>query len=81
MSAILKPRLIRLETWASEVYGSDAPSLRTLRNWAKDGRIYPAPQKQGRSYYVQADAQYIDPTASTGKLLEAIRESTTPKRR
>ncbi|HEY0834655.1 MAG TPA: excisionase [Azospirillum sp.] len=55
-------KLMTLEEWASAVYGSKPPALATLRRWARESRIYPAPEKHGRTYYVSAGARYIDPS-------------------
>lgn len=54
-------RLITLERWAEATYGDDAPHVNTLRRWARDGLILPAPEKHGRTYYVRPDAHYVDP--------------------
>jgi hypothetical protein len=51
-------KLMTLETWAAEVYGSDAPCMNTLRAWARQSKIFPAPVKHGRAYYVTPDARY-----------------------
>lgn len=55
------PKKISLETWAAQVYGDDAPHRNTLRRWAREGHLYPKPEKHGRSYYVAPHARYIDP--------------------
>lgn len=77
-------RLMRLERWAEEKYGQDKPSVHTLRRWARDGRIYPAPVKQGRSYYVQPDAEYLDfaapLTGANNGLIGRIHESAQARR-
>jgi hypothetical protein len=36
------------------------PNLDTLRRWARDLKIFPFPQKVGRTYYVEPDAEYRD---------------------
>ena len=54
------PRNITLEEWLAQSYGEHPPSIFTARRWCREGRIYPAPQKHGRSYYVRPDARYID---------------------
>lgn len=59
MSAV--ERLIRLEDWATAIYGDAAPKLGTLRRWAREGRITPAPVKHGRAYFVPAMARYVPP--------------------
>lgn len=52
--------LVTLEEWAGDHFRTP-PSLNTLRKWARDGRIAPAPVKHGRSYYVESDAKYYEP--------------------
>jgi hypothetical protein len=54
-------KLIPLHDWAERTYGDAAPCIHTLRRWARDNRIAPAPQKHGRSYFVSPDARYSDP--------------------
>lgn len=49
---------ITLEAWAAPRF-NPAPSIRTLRLWAREHRIHPKPQKVGRTYYVDSDARYI----------------------
>lgn len=46
---------ILLSDWAERNY-SPAPSRWTLRQWVRDGQIYPPPEKVGRAYYVAPDA-------------------------
>jgi len=53
-------KLMTLEEWARANYATP-PSQGTLWRWAREARIHPAPEKQGRSYYVRPDARYIDP--------------------
>jgi len=55
-------RLISLETWLQATYGEDAPSINTARRWCREDRIFPIPQKHGRSYFVEPDAQYTEPS-------------------
>lgn len=54
-------RMTTLEQWAAVTYGDMAPSITTLRSWARDGRIYPIPEKHGRSYFVDREAVYVSP--------------------
>lgn len=54
-------KLLNLQEWASTTY-STPPSLSTLRRWAREGRIYPAPELHGKEYKVQPDATYVDPS-------------------
>lgn len=49
-----------LEEWAADQFQTP-PSQNTLRKWAREGRIAPAPVKHGRSYYVEAEAHYSEP--------------------
>ncbi len=53
-------KLLNLQEWAAGVY-STPPSLSTLRRWAREGRIYPAPELHGKEYKLQPDAIYADP--------------------
>ena len=48
-----------LEKWAAAQYGDSAPSIKTLRAWVRDARIYPLPQKHGRQYYIEESARYV----------------------
>lgn len=50
---------ITLEAWAKLHY-DPPPGIATLRAWARDSKILPAPQKVGRTYYVLPDARHID---------------------
>lgn len=53
-------KLITLEAWAVATYGEASPHINTLRRWARDALIVPAPEKHGRTYYVRPDARYYD---------------------
>lgn len=53
-------QLVTLEEWAGDHFRTP-PSTNTLRKWAREGRIAPAPVKHGRSYYVEPTAQYSEP--------------------
>jgi hypothetical protein len=55
----MKTAKITLEEWAKRHY-QPPPNLDTLRRWARDLRIFPFPQKVGRMYYVDPDAEYRD---------------------
>lgn len=52
-------KLIPLRDWAKAIYGTAAPKPPTLRNWAKNGKIFPCPEKHGREYFVMPDARYV----------------------
>jgi hypothetical protein len=49
---------ITLHAWASARF-DPVPHEKTLRRWARDLKIYPYPEKVGRSYLVIEDAIYI----------------------
>ena len=51
---------LTLEEWATDQFKSP-PNLNTLRTWAREGRISPAPVKHGKRYYVESDACYRVP--------------------
>lgn len=69
----MKPKIL-LTAWAARHF-DPPPAERTLRVWARDGRIYPAPIKVGRSYYVEQDAQHISEVASGVRLVDRLRRS------
>jgi hypothetical protein len=60
--------LVTLEEWAGDHFRTP-PSANTLRKWARDGRIMPAPVKHGRSYYVESDAHYSEPDKCTARIV------------
>ena len=51
--------MISLAKWAAERF-TPTPHPNTLRAWARDGKVVPAPVKIGRAYYVRPDARHID---------------------
>jgi predicted site-specific integrase-resolvase len=51
--------LLTLEAWAQARY-EKPPSIHTLRRWVREAKISPKPEKNGRSYFVQQDATYVD---------------------
>jgi hypothetical protein len=51
---------IPLTDWAARAFPVRTPHIQTLRRWARDGNIRPAPIKAGRQYYVAPDAEYMD---------------------
>lgn len=78
-------RLLTLEEWAEAVYGKHRPNLDTLRRWARQARIYPLPEKHGRTYFVIPSARHIDPNKpmvspkkqpANGSLVERLRGKT-----
>lgn len=52
------PRLVPLDVWAKLLLGEHSPHKNTLRNWVNNGRIYPAPRKIGRRWFVEPTAEY-----------------------
>jgi predicted site-specific integrase-resolvase len=48
---------ILLSKWAQQHF-DPAPSIATLRQWAKTGQITPLPVKVGRAWMVDEDAEY-----------------------
>ncbi len=54
------PARIPLTDWAARAFPVRTPHIQTLRRWARDGNIRPAPIKAGRQYYVAPDAEYMD---------------------
>jgi hypothetical protein len=68
-------KLQTLEEWARSNY-EQPPSEYTLRRWVKAGKIFPAPEKQGRAYFVVPHARYVGDFNSPS-FLEAIRGATS----
>ncbi|MBW5814441.1 excisionase [Yersinia kristensenii] len=54
-------KLLTLEEWCDETYKTNKPKIQTLQRWARNGNIYPAPEKHGKRYRVKPNAIYIDP--------------------
>jgi hypothetical protein len=50
---------IRLDEWLKREF-DPPPAIRTARLWINAGKIYPAPVKVGRSYYVEQGAVFQD---------------------
>ena len=48
---------VRLDEWLKREF-DPPPTIRTARLWINAGKIYPAPVKVGRSYYVERDAVF-----------------------
>ncbi|CAL8474574.1 protein of unknown function [Caballeronia sp. S22] len=42
------------------MFGEHAPHRNTIRNWIRDGRIYPPPRKIGSAWFCTPDADYVD---------------------
>lgn len=52
---------VLLDDWTKRNF-DPPPAIRTVRQWIKEHKIYPAPIKVGRSYYVDQDAMFRDPS-------------------
>lgn len=61
---------ILLREWAVRRY-DPAPSNFTLRRWAREGEIVPAPELVGKHYYVDERAERLG--SSRPSLLDRIR--------
>lgn len=48
---------IRLDEWLKREF-DPPPGIRTARIWINQGKIFPAPEKVGRSYYVEQGAVF-----------------------
>lgn len=70
-------KFLTLEEWSSETYEGKQPTLQTLQRWARNGNIYPAPEKHGREYRVRPDACYISTCKVGAKALKNPRHTTT----
>ncbi|QGF96667.1 excisionase [Pseudomonas sp. CFSAN084952] len=67
-------KMITLKAWASLNF-DPVPSVNTVRRWARDGLLFPAPTKHGRSYYINPDARYVPVDkcpVPRGNLLERV---------
>lgn len=53
-----QPAWITLDDWAQQQLGDKAPNMDTLRKWARDGLIAPAPEKIGRTWFVRPESRY-----------------------
>lgn len=60
-------KMLTLEEWAAATYETP-PNIHTLRRWARERKIYPPPQKHGKTYRVVPGAQYQDPTTPVRSL-------------
>lgn len=65
---------IRLDLWLSQNF-DPAPAIRTARLWINAGKIYPAPVKVGRSYYVEQNATFQDGKTTRAPLAQRIPRS------
>ncbi|MGL6117857.1 excisionase [Plesiomonas sp.] len=52
-------RTISLEKWAQDEFGAEAPSLRTLRHYAKGKMTVPPAVKMGRKWFIDSEARFV----------------------
>lgn len=72
-----RTKLVTLDDWAKARYSENAlPNRDTLRRWAREGKLFPAPQKQGRTYVLPENAEYVDNYNDTD-FMRKVRESAT----
>lgn len=66
--------LITLNEWAARNFGETRPSLRTMRRWVTEGKLYPSAIKVGRTLFVDSTAQYRGTSrAALSRALESAR--------
>jgi len=68
---------IPLTEWAARHF-DPPPSIRTLRRWAREGRISPRPVLVGREYRAAEDAIYVPPAANRPLGPVPVLDSTDP---
>jgi hypothetical protein len=56
-----EPKKVLLLEWG-KAHFDPPPSLWTLRQMARAGKISPRPVKVGKAYYVEQDAEVVDPS-------------------
>ncbi|KAF6592560.1 excisionase [Cronobacter sp. EKM101R] len=52
-------RMVSLEVWAKEEFGNLAPSLRTLKKYAKGHMMAPPAIKVGKEWMIDREARFI----------------------
>lgn len=52
-------RMVSLEEWAKEEFGCLAPSLRTLKKYAKGHMMAPPARKVGREWMIDRESRFI----------------------
>lgn len=60
---------VTLQEWAEANY-RPAPSMWVLRKWVRAGEIVPAPEKAGKTYYVEETARRV--TSSRPSLVSRL---------
>jgi hypothetical protein len=77
---LVNERLLTLEAWARAEYGDGTPGVATLRRWVREGKILPAPEKHGRTYFLVPHARYVK-NPKGNRLLRAIYGTETTQSR
>lgn len=66
---------ILLAEWGRRRY-DPPPSMYTLRRWAREGEIFPQPEKVGKHYYVDEHAERVGaPMPAQPTLVERLKAS------
>ncbi len=68
---------IPLQDWAARHF-DPPPAIRTLRTWARAGRIQPRPVLVGREYRAREDAVYVPPPRGLPSTPITVIESDDP---
>lgn len=71
MSSTREPQYITLQEWAARKFATP-PHPNTLRRWAADGMIVPAPFKTGRDYMVIPTARHANEPAPSSRLVDRL---------
>lgn len=61
---------ITLQEWAAREYAK-VPHRNTLQRWARDGWIFPIPEKHGRTYMVESHARFVGPNPDATMIARA----------
>lgn len=70
-------KMISLRQWAKDTYGDAAPSIGTLRRWARQGRV--VAEKHGREYFVSSDAHYAANDSEKSGNVRSVRLCVEPE--
>jgi len=63
----MTPVWVGIERWLQRNFDDDdpaRPAVKTVRTWCREGKLYPAPRKQGRAYFLDPRACYCDPQST-----------------
>ena len=64
---------ITLAAWAAARY-SPAPSLWTLRRWARENELHPAPELVGKTYYIDENARRLSVPVPSATLVDRLKQ-------